>query len=413
MNVSVLNDEVFKGKNYIHAVDFMNLAASTTKDYIDDIASYLVLNDFDKEISSYRIDKYHRITQVESNQSYDINTRDFLEKCHSHVVLSKHISLRSINDLKGDFYYSYKELESLAFIRKLKLELNFEAARTVRSKIREYDENEIHFIYRKPIDRPEDPNAWQLNYFELKDFDVKTAACLLAGIEVRLIDQNEGKSIFAEIFADYISYKLMFELAIENNEVNFDNGFISSEDLQKYLFNIGYILKGFNDWMRIEPAKPLINVKHDKCQSFDVNNEELARLTQKAADDQATIDKITIEKDEMQSELIKVKAQLEKTLQLQAIDCLKDVPHQSYRTVDRVMYAMAKLSKLDNTEPYSQNNPSLNASITTILQNDGLTLEYQAVGKWLKRINDVKNLTSEPITAPEKLKAAAELKSNV
>ena len=53
---------------------------------------------------------------------------------------------------------------------------------------------------------------------------------------------------------------------------------------------------------------------------------------------------------------------------------------------------MAKLTKLDNAEPYSQNNPSLNASITTILQNDGLTLEYQAVGKWLSRINDIKPL---------------------
>ncbi len=73
-------------------------------------------------------------------------------------------------------------------------------------------------------------------------------------------------------------------------------------------------------------------------------------------------------------------------------DDLKDVPHQSYRTVDRVMYAMAKLTNLDNTEPYSQNNPSLNASITTLLQNDGLTLEYQAVGKWLSRINDIKPL---------------------
>ena len=82
-------------------------------------------------------------------------------------------------------------------------------------------------------------------------------------------------------------------------------------------------------------------------------------------------------------------------------DDLKDVPHQSYRTVDRVMYAMAKLSNLDNIEPYSQNNPSLNASITTILQNDGLTLEYQAVGKWLTRINDVKSPTSEPITTPK------------
>ncbi|BBI66126.1 hypothetical protein PKHYL_03170 [Psychrobacter sp. KH172YL61] len=101
--MSVLDDEVFQGKKYILAVDFINLVASTTKDYIDDIASYLVLNNFDKEVSSYLMDKYSRVTRVEHSQShdYDVNTRNFLENCHSKVILSKSISLRLINDLKG------------------------------------------------------------------------------------------------------------------------------------------------------------------------------------------------------------------------------------------------------------------------------------------------------------------------
>ena len=73
-------------------------------------------------------------------------------------------------------------------------------------------------------------------------------------------------------------------------------------------------------------------------------------------------------------------------------DDLKKVPHQSYRTVDRVMYAMAQLANMDNSKPFSQNKPSLNASITTILQNDGIPLESEAVGKWLSRINDIKPL---------------------
>lgn len=275
--MSVLDDEVFQGKDYILAVDFMNLAASTTKDYIDDMVSYLVLNNFDKEVSSYLMDKYSRVTRVERSQShdYDINTRNFLENCHSDVVLSKSISLRLVNDLKGDFYYSFRELESIGFIRRLKLELNFEGAMKVRKKVAESDDNEIHFIYRKPIDKPEEPNAWQLNYFKLERFDIKTAACLLAGIEVRLIDQHEGKSLFAEIFAEYISYKLMFELAIDNNEVSFDDDFITSEDLQKYLFRIGYVLKGFNDWLRIEPAKPLVDVHYGLSTTPKAEHDEL------------------------------------------------------------------------------------------------------------------------------------------
>lgn len=73
-------------------------------------------------------------------------------------------------------------------------------------------------------------------------------------------------------------------------------------------------------------------------------------------------------------------------------DDLNKVPHQSYRTVDRVMYAMAQLANVDNSKPFSQNKPSLNASITTILQNDGVPLESEAVGKWLSRINDIKPL---------------------
>lgn len=71
------------------------------------------------------------------------------------------------------------------------------------------------------------------------------------------------------------------------------------------------------------------------------------------------------------------------------------IPHQSYRTIDRILYALIQLSGADNSEPYSQNNPSLNAKITTILQNDGLPLEYEAVGKWLARANDLKPINKK------------------
>ena len=91
---------------------------------------------------------------------------------------------------------------------------------------------------------------------------------------------------------------------------------------------------------------------------------------------------------ELESQLAQARA---KPLEKPADD-LKDVPHQSYRTVARVMYAMAQLAKVDNSKPFSQNKPSLNASITTILQNDGVPLESEAVGNWLSRINDIKPL---------------------
>lgn len=78
-----------------------------------------------------------------------------------------------------------------------------------------------------------------------------------------------------------------------------------------------------------------------------------------------------------------------------ADDDLREIPHQAYRTIDRILYALIQISRADNSEPYSQNNPSLNAKITTILQNDGLPLEYQAVGKWLARADKLKPINKK------------------
>lgn len=75
-----------------------------------------------------------------------------------------------------------------------------------------------------------------------------------------------------------------------------------------------------------------------------------------------------------------------------AEDDLKEVPHQAHRTVIRVMYAMAKMTRIDNSNPYSQNLHTLNGEITTLLQNDGLKLEHQSVGKWLSKINNIQSM---------------------
>ena len=127
---------------------------------------------------------------------------------------------------------------------------------------------------------------------------------------------------------------------------------------------------------------------------YDGSDIKLSKTKGKVADLEARLEKAIAVYQEQRTEIAILKEQQNNEAELvgKPADDLKDVPHQSYRTVDRVMYAMAKLTNLDNTEPYSQNNPSLNASITTLLQNDGLTLEYQAVGKWLSRINDIKPL---------------------
>ena len=194
----------------------------------------------------------------------------------------------------------------------------------------------------------------------------------------------------------YQAYWDMVSTALDANELTPINEKqeIRAEQVKAWLAKCGFIYKNFNDDLTIEQS---------------VQNEEpqkrIAELEQEAADAKATGSLVMgtsaagygkpKTNEQLTKQLAAAEAEitrLEAILKDKPADNLKDVPHQSYRTVDRVMYAMAKLTKLDNIEPYSQNNPSLNASITTLLQNDGLTLEYQAVGKWLSRINDIKPL---------------------
>ncbi|MGP4789589.1 hypothetical protein ACTXGJ_10740 [Psychrobacter sp. 1Y11] len=61
--------------------------------------------------------------------------------------------------------------------------------------------------------------------------------------------------------------------------------------------------------------------------------------------------------EKLRQEIADLKAENNKLRGHQAVksaDDIKDVPHQSYRTLDRVMYAMAKITGLDNSKPYSQ-----------------------------------------------------------
>ncbi|MGP5345929.1 hypothetical protein ACTXLJ_04555 [Psychrobacter celer] len=147
-----------------------------------------------------------------------------------------------------------------------------------------------------------------------------------------------------------------------------DDGQLNSDDLKSFLHNKDWVMVGFND-----------NLASDTS-SLDKNNPVYQKLV------------IELEKklEGAKAEIAKLKNEL-KERPTARDDDLKDVPHQAKRTVIRVMYAMAKLTELDNSNPYSQNARTLNEKITTILQNDGLKLEYQAVGKWLKEINEVQS----------------------
>lgn len=153
-------------------------------------------------------------------------------------------------------------------------------------------------------------------------------------------------------------------------------------NIHKYLSDDNYSLYSDDDDYTVTRESLLFPSKQVK--SYIASKQTAEQSTT----EQQRIAELETELADLQNQLAQVNA----VLTDKPADDLKDVPHQSYRTVARVMYAMAQLANVDNSKPFSQNKPSLNASITTILQNDGVPLESEAVGKWLSRINDIKPL---------------------
>lgn len=174
-----------------------------------------------------------------------------------------------------------------------------------------------------------------------------------------ILDHHPGSNI---LDAEFLSYLQMVDNALHSNALipfarhDYEVQQIDAQQVKKWLARNNYIYEGFNDNLPIDP------VEHAK------------QLEQQLADAKA--------------EILELERQLKEKTVLVNND-LKHVHHKSFKTVDRIMYAMAKLTKYDNSHPTSQNMPSLNAQITTLLQNDGLPLEYEAVGKWLKRVKEV------------------------
>lgn len=189
-------------------------------------------------------------------------------------------------------------------------------------------------------------------------FTPHQAGCLIAGLHPAFNGSDDSLEMALEVIKGGIKKGL---LTLD------DDGQLNSDDLKSFLHSKDWVMTGFND--------NLANDKNSLDKENPVYKKRVADLEKQLAD--------------AKLEIAKFKRQAIDSAR-PASDDLKQVHHRSNKTVDRIMYAMAKLTNFDNSHPTSQNMPSLNAQITTILQNDGLPLEYEAVGKWLTRVNNIK-----------------------
>lgn len=226
--------------------------------------------------------------------------------------------------------------------------------------------------------------------------NVKQARGIFTLKELLLNIESKGSKLKSKVIVEkiYEQHELIFDDVYD--EFNYEQGntvYLSHADFS----DLQYLSDGSINSAPLR-NKAVDSIEQDelrfKKQQFDnlINNSNnsIEKLNEGFNDDLPTdsVEHIKQLEQLLADSELKI-VQLEGQLKEKLADDLKKVPHQSHRTIVRIMYAMAELTELDNSNPYSQNLRSLNTEITTILENDGFPLGYEAVGKWLTRINEL------------------------
>lgn len=285
------NKQRLEDEKYIYASDFIELIAFHTKANIkiERIAAYLIDENFDQHVTSYLLhDKSESYIKDLYRESfgYDLNTRDFLTQCDSiKYATTKYFLYSHDEDLDDSFLYLIDELKSIECIKNLNINFDSSVMFQLDEASRKWNdeiEKPIFKVLGEEFNNPELRYEFLLHLIKRDSFNIMQAACLVAGNGTFEIEKYQNHFRFTEVFSDYISYKLMLELAVKNDELQLTNGFILSLDLQKYLFENGYIVKGFNDWLTIEPAKPLIGKESNE--QLEASYNELKEAQAKISD---------------------------------------------------------------------------------------------------------------------------------
>ncbi|EGK12842.1 hypothetical protein HMPREF9373_1430 [Psychrobacter sp. 1501(2011)] len=276
MNMGLLDKYRAERDKYISIIDFINLIAYQADEFVDDVFSYLIINDFETKVKSYTIDIHTRIFEDEHLDVYgfDYNTRVFLETYTTKFFFSKYIRHSEIEIGNSRFYYSKEQLQLIDIIASLNLD--FDKLKQVNKEVSDYSEELRNPIYRNFKGDFDNPNMYQLELFKKDYLTAMEAASMLAGVSANTVREYRNHPRFTEVYSDYIGYKLMIDNAIKdkvikaeyNALIDYDHEVIKKSDLEVYLYESGYILKGFNDWLNIEPAKKLIRADVDTNQQM-------------------------------------------------------------------------------------------------------------------------------------------------
>ena len=370
------NDESDK---YICATSLITLIGFITDKPVITVANYLRKSCFSEKVFSYyhlRDKKCYSKDMHKEAHGFDLNTKELLAECYHHFGFSeKYMTLRQEHELDFDFYYLKDELQAIDCLKDLNIDFSLEwEAERAQSK---WDDE-----VEKPIFRlSDDPHFEELNdekingigglglfrdkLIKLDTYSVMYAACLLSGDSPTEIRKFQDHLEFVQVFSKYFSFKLMIELAIKNNELKINDDKILASDLKEYLGKNGYFFKGFNDFMAIEPAKPLISDK--SSEQLEASNNKLKEAQAKIAD--------------LEKQLAQAKADLAD----KPADDDKALNTKSQNYAAKIVLAMAQIADLSLDSPYASKEPNTtNSIIFDQIKINGMKVSNQVIGNWLK-----------------------------
>lgn len=286
-----------EGDKYIFATSLITLIGFIADKPVITVANYLRKSYFSEKVFSYyylRDKKCYSKDMHKEAYGFDLNTKELLAECHHSFGFSdRYMTFKREHELDFDFYYLKDELQAIDCIKSLNIDFSLEwEAESAQSKWNDEVEKPIfrlsdssHFENlndEKVINGIRGLGLFRDKLIKLDTYSVLNAACLLSGDSPTEIHKFQDHLEFVQVFSEYISYKLMIELAIKDGELHICEDKILATGLKEYLGRNGYFFKGFNDFMAIEPAKPLIDEK--SSEDLESSNHELKEAQTRIAD---------------------------------------------------------------------------------------------------------------------------------
>lgn len=369
------NDE---GEKYIPATTLLTLIGFITDKPVKIVAKYLRKTDFNQKVSSYYylMDKksYSKDMHKEAH-GFDLNTKELLAECYHHFGFSeKYMTLRQEHELDFDFYYLKDELQAIDCLKDLNIDFSLEwEAERAQNKWDDEIEKPIFRLADIGLKHLKDdgfPNLGTAAMFremlvKHATYSVLNAACLLSGDSPTEIHKFQDHLEFVQVFSEYVSFKLMIELAIKNNELTINDDKILAADLKEYLGKNGYFFKGFNDFMAIEPAKSLID-----NQELQADSDELVSAQAKIA--------------ELEKQLSKAYA--DNALLKKKVEDNKELEPNSQAAVARLLNVLFYKADYDITA----HQGTTNTKIQKLSKEMGTPVGEKFISKWIKIVNSEK-----------------------